>query len=65
MTTLTLSSRSKASPFRIILWRCWATAEHGIARPRPPDLRWAVRRAAGLKARLKWQLSNSNTLSSV
>src|SRR6516162_7984917 len=31
VTSLTLSSRSKASPFRIILWRCWAPSEHGIA----------------------------------
>src|SRR5215831_11933189 len=28
---LTLSSPTNATPFRIILWRCWATAEHGIA----------------------------------
>jgi hypothetical protein len=31
LTTLTLSSRSKASSFRIILWRCWTAAEHEIA----------------------------------
>src|ERR1700730_7519438 len=32
VTTLTLSSPSKATLFRIILWRCWARSEHGIAR---------------------------------
>src|SRR6516225_543098 len=32
VTPLTLLSRGKASPFRIMLWRCWATTEHGIAR---------------------------------
>ena len=31
---LTLSSPTKASLFPIILWRCWAGSEHGIARPR-------------------------------
>src|SRR5438309_7219833 len=30
---LTLSSPTKATPFRIILWRCWAQSEHGIAQP--------------------------------
>src|SRR6516162_9109763 len=30
--TLTLSSPTKATLFRIMLWRCYATAEHGIAR---------------------------------
>src|ERR1700737_3582762 len=33
VTTLTLSSRTKATLFRIMLWRCWASSEHGIARP--------------------------------
>ena len=28
---LTLSSPTKATPFRIILWRCWAQSEYGIA----------------------------------
>src|SRR5262249_61935967 len=28
---LTLSSAAKATSFRIILWRCWAPSEHGIA----------------------------------
>jgi hypothetical protein len=46
---LTLSSPTKATPFPIILWRCWAAIEHGITQPRPHDLRWVVRRAAGLK----------------
>ena len=32
MTPLTLSSPTKATLFRIILWRCWAQSEHGIAR---------------------------------
>jgi hypothetical protein len=31
VTTLTLSLRRKATVFRIILWRCWARSEHGIA----------------------------------
>jgi hypothetical protein len=35
VTTLTLSSRRKATLFRIILWRCSATAEHEIAEPKP------------------------------
>ena len=35
VTTLTLSSRRKATLFRIILWRCSATAEHKIAQPKP------------------------------
>src|SRR3974390_1252499 len=37
VTTLTLLSRRKATRFRIILWRCWAIAEHGIARPQTRD----------------------------
>jgi hypothetical protein len=32
VTTLTLSSETKASLFGIMLWRCWASSEHGIAR---------------------------------
>jgi hypothetical protein len=32
VTTLTLSSETKATLFRIMLWRCWASSEHGIAR---------------------------------
>jgi hypothetical protein len=32
VTPLTLSSPTKATPFRIILWRCCAVSEHGIAR---------------------------------
>src|SRR6202022_516611 len=49
VTPLTLSSPTEASQFPIILWRCWAGSEHGITQPRPHDLRWVVRRAAGLK----------------
>ena len=49
MTPLTLSSPTKATAFRIILWRCLAGSEHGITQPRPHDLRWVVRRAAGPK----------------
>src|ERR1700731_1570111 len=49
VTPLTLSSPTKASLFPIILWRCWAGSEHGITQPRPHDLRWVVRRAAGPK----------------
>src|SRR5438270_10141887 len=37
VTTLTLSSPRKATPFRIILWRCSAIAEHEIAQPKPRD----------------------------
>src|SRR5580704_11787299 len=37
VTTLTLSPRSKATVFRIILWRCWARSEHYIARLRTHD----------------------------
>src|ERR1700760_168956 len=44
-----LSAPTKASLFPIILWRCWAGSEHGITQPRPHDLRWVVRRAAGPK----------------
>src|SRR5271169_4364491 len=40
VTTLTLSSRRKATPFRIILWRCWARSEHGIARLRTHEPQW-------------------------
>ena len=32
VTPLTLSSPTKATPFRIILWRCWTQFELGIAR---------------------------------
>ena len=49
MTPLTLSSPTKATAFPIILWRCLAGSEHGITQPRPHDLRWVVRRAAGPK----------------
>src|SRR3984893_16799811 len=49
VTPLTLSSPTKASLFPIILWRCLAGSEHGITQPRPHDLRWVVRRAAGPK----------------
>jgi hypothetical protein len=33
-STVQPASPTKATPLRIILWRCWARAEHGIARPR-------------------------------
>ena len=50
MTPLTLSSPTKASLFRIILWRCLAASEHGITQPKPHDL-FATRLAAqGLRA---------------
>src|SRR5437868_878679 len=35
VTPLTLSLPTKATPFRIILWRCWSQSEHGIARFHP------------------------------
>src|SRR5580693_6218060 len=35
VTPLTLSSPTKATPFPIILWRCWAGSEHGITQPTP------------------------------
>src|ERR1700674_2453617 len=35
VTPLTLSSQTNATLFRIILWRCWATFERGIAQPNP------------------------------
>ena len=38
VTPLTLSSPTKASLLWIILWRCWATPDHGIARPKPRGL---------------------------
>jgi hypothetical protein len=41
VTALTLSSPTEATLFRIMLWRCWATFEHGIAQPNPRDLQWA------------------------
>jgi hypothetical protein len=31
VTPLTLSSQTKATLFGIMLWRCWASFEHGIA----------------------------------
>src|SRR6266446_5806628 len=43
VTTLTLSSETKATLFRIMSWRCWARSEHGITRPKTYDLRWAAR----------------------
>src|ERR1700726_2347728 len=49
VTPLTLSSPTKATAFPIILWRCLGGSEHGITQPRPHDLRWVVRRAAGPK----------------
>src|SRR5215469_16084131 len=39
VSPLTLSSPTKASLIGIILWRCWARAEHGIAHPKPRALR--------------------------
>jgi hypothetical protein len=38
VTPLTLSSPTKATLFRITLWRCWPPSEHGIAQPNPRDL---------------------------
>src|SRR5216683_8383694 len=38
VTTLTLSSETKATLFGIMLWRCWASSEHGIARLGTYDL---------------------------
>jgi hypothetical protein len=38
VTPLTLSSPTKATPFWIILWRCWASSDHGIARLGTYDL---------------------------
>src|SRR5215813_14511729 len=32
-------SRPKPVYCGLILWRCWATAEHGIAQPKPCSLR--------------------------
>src|SRR6266446_10362865 len=43
VTTLTLSSETKATLFRIMSWRCRARSEHGIARPKTYDRRWAAR----------------------
>src|ERR1700746_1906453 len=49
VTPLTLSSPTKATPFRIILWRCSAHSENGIARPTnrllAPQLVGVVRQA--------------------
>src|ERR1700738_143872 len=42
VTPLTLSSPTKATLFRIMSWRCWATFEHGIAQPNPRDLQWRI-----------------------
>jgi len=36
VTPLTLTLPSKATLFRIILWRCWAAIEHRITQPNPP-----------------------------
>ena len=44
---LTLSSPTKASLFRIMLWRCWASSEHGIARLERMIWRSAGNRQAG------------------
>src|ERR1700737_4577125 len=48
VTTLTLSSPTKASLFRIMLWRCWASSEHGIARLGTYDLEVRGCSASGL-----------------
>src|SRR5215831_2285509 len=48
---LTLSSPTKATLFRIILWRCWAPAEHGIARTQNAS---SAIRAASLNGKTHW-----------
>ena len=48
MTTLTLSSETKATLFGIMLWRCWAGSEHGIARLGTYDLQVRRYSASGL-----------------
>src|SRR5580692_4717329 len=45
--TLTMTNLLNLTHTTIILWRCLAGSEHGITQPRPHDLRWVVRRAAG------------------
>ena len=54
VTTLTLSSAAKATLFRIILWRCWARYEHGIARLGTDDLQVPGYSASRLKLRQVW-----------
>src|SRR5712671_6395153 len=49
VTLLTLSSATKATLFRIMLWRCWASSEHGIARLGTCDLQLRGYSASGLK----------------
>jgi hypothetical protein len=49
VTTLTLSSQTKATLFGIMLWRCWASSEHGIARLGTYDLRVRGYAKSGLK----------------
>src|ERR1700737_4160253 len=49
VTTLTLSSATKATLFGIMLWRCWASSEHGIARLGTCDLQLRGYSASGLK----------------
>src|ERR1700681_1822091 len=48
VTTLTLSSETKATLFGIMLWRCWADSEHGIARLGTYDLQVRRYSASGL-----------------
>src|SRR6267143_6974743 len=48
VTTLTLSSATKATLFRIMLWRCWASSEHGIPRLGTYDPRVRGYSASGL-----------------
>src|SRR5216683_5699868 len=48
VTTLTLSSETKATLFGIMLWRCWASSEHGIARLGTCDPRVSGCSASGL-----------------
>src|SRR6202030_2441153 len=58
VTPLTLSSPTKATPFPIILWRCWARSEHGITQPTPHGLPVACSLRSGSG-------NASNTLASV
>src|SRR5215831_20820024 len=46
-----LSLTGKATAFRIILWRCWATVEHGIAQTQNAS---SAIRVASLNGKTHW-----------
>ena len=56
------SSQTKASLFGIMLWRCWAGSEHGIAHLGTHDLQVRSYSASGLAASIPRVLTSSKVL---